>query len=124
MALNKNTISRGEIWYVKFEPQVGNEIRKIRPAIVVDADFGQLVGQVVPITAWQDRLCILPYMVKIQNFESLGLSKPSTANCSQIKSCAIERFIEKIGIVDDAFLFEIHQATVRIWSPLYTLNHN
>jgi hypothetical protein len=32
------TISRGEIWLVNLDPTVGDEIRKMRPAIVVSRD--------------------------------------------------------------------------------------
>jgi hypothetical protein len=30
------TIQRGEIWNVDFDPQVGAEVRKIRPAVVMN----------------------------------------------------------------------------------------
>ena len=31
-------INQGEIWMVNFEPSVGSEIQKLRPAIVVNDD--------------------------------------------------------------------------------------
>ncbi len=47
---------RGEIWMVRFDPSVGAEIRKIRPAVVVSLDnVGRLpLRIVVPLTDWQD----------------------------------------------------------------------
>ena len=32
------SISQGEVWLVKFYPQVGGEISKLRPAIVISHD--------------------------------------------------------------------------------------
>ena len=52
-------IRRGEVWWVNFEPSVGGEIRKKRPAVVVSNDaankfLNQL--QVVPLTSNVERL--------------------------------------------------------------------
>jgi len=43
---------RGEIWRVQFNPTKGDEIQKIRPAIVLSADglSGLNLRLVVPIT--------------------------------------------------------------------------
>ena len=45
-------IQRGEVWNVNFDPQVGQEIQKIRPAVVVSVpSAGRLpLHIVVPIT--------------------------------------------------------------------------
>ena len=46
---------RGEIWLVDFDPAVGAEIRKARPAVVISVkDIGRLpLRIVVPITDWK-----------------------------------------------------------------------
>ncbi|MFI5455521.1 MAG: type II toxin-antitoxin system PemK/MazF family toxin [Isosphaerales bacterium] len=46
---------RGEIWQVRFDPSIGAEIRKQRPAVVMNLDgIGKLpLRIVVPITDWQ-----------------------------------------------------------------------
>src|SRR5574343_566122 len=31
-------VKRGEVWWVEFDPAVGSEIRKIRPAVIVSND--------------------------------------------------------------------------------------
>jgi hypothetical protein len=46
---------RGEIWLVDFDPSLGAEIRKARPAVVVSLDsIGRLpLRVVVPVTDWK-----------------------------------------------------------------------
>ena len=46
---------RGDIWLVNFDPTVGAEIKKIRPAAIVSANnLGKLpIKLVAPITDWK-----------------------------------------------------------------------
>ena len=58
---------RGEIWLVRFDPSVGAEIRKLRPAVVTNVDaVGRLpLRIVVPITDWQSSFGSLPWFTLI-----------------------------------------------------------
>jgi mRNA interferase MazF len=52
-------MNRGEVWWVNFDPSVGGEIRKRRPAVIVSNDAANRYlnrVQVVPITSKVDRL--------------------------------------------------------------------
>lgn len=46
-------MQRGEVWWVEFDPAVGSEIRKTRPAVIVsnDAANRNLSRVVVPVTS-------------------------------------------------------------------------
>lgn len=52
--MNDN-VQRGDIWMIRFDPSEGDEIQKIRPAVVMtEAGVGKMRLQiVVPVTAWQ-----------------------------------------------------------------------
>jgi mRNA interferase MazF len=42
---------RGEIWLVNFEPTIGAEIRKTRPALVIQNDIGNRASPITIVAA-------------------------------------------------------------------------
>jgi mRNA interferase MazF len=52
-------MKRGEVWWVEFDPSVGSEIRKTRPAVILSNDAANRYlarGVVVPMTSNVEKL--------------------------------------------------------------------
>lgn len=94
---------RGEIWRVQFNPTKGDEIQKIRPAIVLSADglSGLNLRLVVPITGWKASFTNIPWIVQLTPSSENGLTKVSAANPLQTRSVSLERFTEKLGVLEE-----------------------
>ena len=93
--------SRGEIWLVDFDPSMGSEIRKVRPALVVSLDsIGRLpLRLVVPITDWKPHYSTFPWFTEIPAGAANGLIKDSGADAFQTKSLSLARFVRFLGVV-------------------------
>jgi mRNA interferase MazF len=52
-------MKRGEVWWVNFDPSVGEEIQKTRPALIISNDLSnRFLGrlQVLPLTSHIEKL--------------------------------------------------------------------
>lgn len=116
-------IKKGEIWEAEFFPQVGSEISKKRPGLVVSDDrVGRLpLKTIVPITDWKETYENYPWMIQITENEMNGLKKLSGTDCFQVRNFSHQRFIQKIGEVDEKFLFEVHETILKTLNPKYKI---
>ena len=103
---------RGEVWDIRFDPSVGAEMRKIRPAVVISEDsIGRLpLRIVVPITDWKASYRGYPWFVHLPGDSSRGLSKDSGADAFQVKSVSVNRFEALRGTLTDSQLDDIASA--------------
>jgi mRNA interferase MazF len=90
---------RGEVWLVNFDPTIGTEIRKIRPAVVISSNnIGILpIKLVAPITDWKDWYVGNLWHVKLNPNADNGLSKDSSVDTLQLRGVDTQRFIRKLG---------------------------
>lgn len=111
-------MKQSEIWLINLDPTIGAEIKKIRPAIVVnDNSLGKLpLKIIVPLTDWKKRYEIAPWMVYLKPDGLNGLSKESAVDCFQIRSISDERFIKKIGKISSVNLEKIKEALSKVLS--------
>jgi mRNA interferase MazF len=105
-------MNRGEIWVVNLDPAVGPEIKKTRPAVIVNDDaIGILpLKIIVPITEWKDRYTISPWMIRIDPDQTNGLDKISAADAFQLRSIAQIRFVRSLGKLSDQTMQMISEA--------------
>ena len=101
-----NPPRRGEVWLVNFDPTVGAEIKKTRPAVVISSDaVGRLpIKLVCPITDWKDHFAGNIWHVRIDPDPANGVSKPSTVDALQVRGLDLQRFIRKLGEISPTML--------------------
>ena len=95
--------ARGEVWRVEFDPTVGQEMFKTRPAVVVNVpDVGIYdLCIVVPLTEWKSRYDEFIWFVPVPMTPENGLEKDSGADAFQVKSVSYLRFQQKLGVLTD-----------------------
>jgi mRNA interferase MazF len=106
------TPMRGEVWLVRFDPAEGDEIKKIRTAVVIGANsVGRLrLKIVVPITEWKSRYASYPWFIRLLPVARNGLTKESGADTFQVKSVSQTRFVSKLGELTATELVDIANA--------------
>lgn len=109
-------MKRGEIWLVNLDPTIGSEIKKTRPAIIINSDLVGILPLkvVVPLTDWKDRYTSASWMVKIEPDNENGLSKPSAADALQIRSVSEKRLVKKLGALPPLQMVQIVQAVLNV----------
>ncbi|MFO7933665.1 MAG: type II toxin-antitoxin system PemK/MazF family toxin [Promethearchaeia archaeon] len=102
-------MKQGDIWLINLDPTIGAEIKKTRPAIIVNDDtLGKLpLKIIVPVTDWKDRYDLAPWMIKLEPDSQNGLRKDSSADCFQIRSLSEQRFVRKLGRISKTEFEEI-----------------
>lgn len=107
-------MKNGEIWLVNFEPQVGQEINKTRPAIIVNSDALGILPMkvVVPLTDGLKQQ--QNWMTKLNPNQTNGLTKTSLADCFQVKSISKKRFIKKIGALNEEEMVEVKVCLAKV----------
>jgi mRNA interferase MazF len=88
-----NPMRKGEVWWVDFDPSIGGEIQKMRPAVIVSNDVANARlnrVQVVPLTTNVERVFPGEAIVRFRD-------EARKAMANQIMTAAKERFGRRIG---------------------------
>ena len=99
-------MKRAEVWWVNFEPSVGGEIRKKRPAVIVSNDAANKFlnrVQVVPLTSQTDR--IYPSEAEV----TVG-GRPNKAMADQLTTVSKGRLTKMIGRLATSDMRKIERA--------------
>jgi len=109
-------MKQGEIWSINLDPSVGAEMKKLRPALIINTDsLGKLPLKIIaPITDWKDHYSNYPWMVKIIPTKQNCLAKISAIDCFQIRSVSVERFLNCIGSVESEIIAYTQEAITKV----------
>ena len=102
---------RGEIHLVTFDPTLGYEIKKTRPAVVIQNDVSNRYSPITIVAAISSQFGDPPHPreVVIQPGES-GLDMISAAILNQIRSVDRKRLIKRLGMLDAITMRKIDEA--------------
>jgi mRNA interferase MazF len=93
-------IKRGDICIVNFDPTIGKEFKKTRPAVIIQNDVGNQYSPitiVAPITSEKGKK-VYPFEVLLPQVS--GLEKESKVLLSHIRAIDKVRLVRRIGSLD------------------------
>ena len=99
-------MQRGEVWWVDFNPSIGGEIQKIRPAVIISNNASNKMldrVQVVPITSNTSKCYPCEAYVEIDG-------KLSKAMADQLATVSKLRLKTKMGQISEKNMVDLERA--------------
>ena len=102
---------RGDIYLVNFDPTVGSEIRKTRPALIIQNDTANQYSPITIVAAMTSKFDLAPYPTEVVlEATGIGLTQRSAVLLNQIRSVDRQRLMKRIGRVDASVIRLVDRA--------------
>lgn len=103
---------RGDIYLVEFDPARGHEVKKTRPALVIQNDIGNRYSPVTIVAAITSKLSPVTYPVDVtlSPTKANGLSVESAVQLGQIRSVDRERIVKRLGTLEPLLMRQVDEA--------------
>ena len=105
-------VQRGDIFWANLDPTIGVEIKKTRPALVIQNNTSNRLSSttiVAPITSTV-RFPLNPVHALLPADATTGLSVPSVALLNQIRVVDRQRLVKRLGSVGATTLGQVDAA--------------
>ncbi len=99
-------MKRREVWWVNFDPSIGGEIQKKRPAVIVSNDASNKFlnrVQVIPLTSKTERLYPSEALVTFDG-------KESKAMADQLATVSKSRLLTLAGTISEEDMHKLEEA--------------
>jgi mRNA interferase MazF len=105
------TPRRGDVYLVNFDPTLGSEIRKTRPALILQNDIANRHSPITIVAAISSKYddTLYPTEVLIPQPEG-GLNVDSVALLNQIRSIDRQRLTKRLGAVRPGTMEKVERA--------------
>lgn|ERR1035437_1590739 len=103
---------RGEIYLVAFDPTVGREIKKTRPALIIQNEIGNRYSDLTIVAAITSKVSSVLYPVEV-------LVKPSSANglnvlsailLDQVRTVDKQHLVKRLGAIEPSTMQRVDEA--------------
>jgi mRNA interferase MazF len=103
---------RGEIYLVSFDPTIGHEIQKTRPALIIQNDISNEHSPLTIVAAVSSQFADppRPREVVIPAGPRTGLRNRSAVILNQIRSIDRARLKKRLGVVDGPTMRRVDEA--------------
>ena len=101
---------RGSVYLVNLDPTIGSEIKKTRPAVIIQNDVGNQYSPITiiaPITSGEK--AVYPIEVEVKKAEG-GLDNDSLILLNQIRAIDKRRLVKYLGKVKPETMQRVDQA--------------
>ena len=102
---------RGDVYLVNFDPTIGAEVKKTRPAVVIQNDIGNRWSPITIVAAMTSRFedPLYPTEVLVRASEG-GLAVDSVVLLNQLRSVDKARLVRRLGALKSQTVREVDRA--------------